>query len=235
MNQEQKESKAPKGRISVYTCGAEDHKLVTIEREEGVTPFVIPCQECNSEMLHRHDDENAIPTHEWFKPRSGKFDKATYEHIQKGGLILRKITEETEEYWRSLDLHNKQMALKKEIDEAIVEKSAVLGFKITAENQSVRIDVEHTDDFTLAAAFGEVRKHIQYLVNKGVEGKKNKQKVFSSGEWEQIKSAQQICEKIGKEVMLSCYNTLKAQWYQEKYLKKEEPKNQDVQSESQVK
>jgi hypothetical protein len=99
------------GRKNVYECEFfPGHRMVTIDREPGVTPFLITCERCkaagmkgSSGMLHPvmrsscyQVDQALEPTHEWYRPDTCKgLDRATTEHVMKGGLLLRKI--ETEE------------------------------------------------------------------------------------------------------------------------------------------
>ena len=75
------------GKVNVYRCKAA-HYLVTVDRDEGVTPAFIPCRQsgcrhpatsCQYQMIH----ESLKPTHEWYRADA------------KGGLLaLREIGHE---------------------------------------------------------------------------------------------------------------------------------------------
>lgn len=91
------------GQKNVYTCPA-GHKTVTIDLDEGTTPFILRCQHrindgkhaCNemarSSFYNVTPEEDQLPvTFEWYKPASPKdVSKDLREHVQKGGLVLRK-------------------------------------------------------------------------------------------------------------------------------------------------
>lgn len=81
--------------INVYTC-KHKHQTVTIDTVEGVTPMLIPCPQCRSEATSAwyKCDQSLTPTHEWYKPSSDeelKLTPAAYDHVRRGGLLLRKI------------------------------------------------------------------------------------------------------------------------------------------------
>lgn len=86
-----------KGAKNVYTCGA-GHHTVTIDQEDGVTPFMILCEheECiemaKSHFYNVNKDEE--PTHEWYKPTELELqdiDRHSEEHVLQGGLLIRGI------------------------------------------------------------------------------------------------------------------------------------------------
>lgn len=82
-------------KINIYTC-PDGHQTVTVDRDEGVTPFIIDCEhgDCKKEAKSSfyRVDQTLIPTHEWYKPESteglGAWEK---EHVEMGGLSFRKI------------------------------------------------------------------------------------------------------------------------------------------------
>ncbi len=85
-------------RLNAYIC--EDlHITVTNDKDEGTTPFMIPCPVCNSAATSRmykvnNKNENLKPTHEWYKPEPKEWDLLSdnaIEHVKQGGLMLRKI------------------------------------------------------------------------------------------------------------------------------------------------
>lgn len=91
-------SQQSRNRINVYIC-AYGHQTVTLDADEGVTPFIIGCDRRNCGLDARssfyHDSlQDREPTHEWYTPSEAeqrKLDRWTREHVQKGGLILRRI------------------------------------------------------------------------------------------------------------------------------------------------
>lgn len=108
-----------KGKINVYICGTLDvvsdgdqqkvqlkegkHRTITIDRDEGTTPFMIGCRHprCDKTAYSSFYPDHAQllhPTHQWYAParrelkKLRKTDPATYDHCTKGGLILRELT-----------------------------------------------------------------------------------------------------------------------------------------------
>lgn len=95
-----------KGMKNVYKCNA-GHLTVTIDRDEGTTPFAIACPKCPKKPTLGVDSDDYFAKsafyqcgqhlqaeYEWYKPgkeeikKLGKWEK---EHVKKGGLIMRKI------------------------------------------------------------------------------------------------------------------------------------------------
>jgi hypothetical protein len=108
------------GRKNAYYCWDCQGYVVTIDRDEGVTPMFLACRvkgeptdpanDCKGRSTSMmYPDEpwsekdgygNPIPTEptwEWYSPdaaerkRLKRKDPGTFEHVQKGGLLLRKI------------------------------------------------------------------------------------------------------------------------------------------------
>ena len=72
-------------------CG---HFMVTVDRDEGVTPFAMPCEHCGATAYSRmyRVALNIEPTHEWYKPESIDAEPQwARHHISQGGLMLRAI------------------------------------------------------------------------------------------------------------------------------------------------
>ena len=87
-----------KGKKNVYVCRRCGHRTVTIDRDDGVTPFIIACKavacvgEAQSEMYAV--DQSLVPTHEWYQPTSAeliRMSPAMRKHVRMGGLALREI------------------------------------------------------------------------------------------------------------------------------------------------
>lgn len=93
----------PINRINVYTC-PRGHLTVTVDRDEGTTPFMMSCSEGGHPCLQPAQsslyrvDQALAPTHEWYKPtlkeakRKDRRARGTLDHVQRGGLLLRRIT-----------------------------------------------------------------------------------------------------------------------------------------------
>lgn len=85
-------------RINIYTCSDFDcgYRIVTIDLEEGTTPFGVLCKKCKKRMAYSafyKVDQTLIPEYEWYKPNLEDIpetDLAIRDHVKKGGLLLRK-------------------------------------------------------------------------------------------------------------------------------------------------
>ena len=90
-----------KGKNNIYKCEA-GHLTVTVDREDGVTPFIIGCthngcdQRARSHMYHAHC-QAFEPSHEWYRPNAiqmaAEKNPGIVEHVKRGGLLMRKIRE----------------------------------------------------------------------------------------------------------------------------------------------
>ncbi len=91
-------------KINAYVCKECKGLTVTIEKVEGITPMFLGCRasgkeyDCNSMAVSMMYPPASIviklpkPKWEWYKPDSLKrLDVETADHVQKGGLLLRKI------------------------------------------------------------------------------------------------------------------------------------------------
>lgn len=112
-------------RINVYVCEYGCHN-VTVDVDEGVTPFFIKCLRKSTPdrpIQKKYLDENGEcigiarstfypsgpkpphipdPTHEWYRPESlDGLSKDEKEHVDQGGLLLRPRTEREPIYHRS--------------------------------------------------------------------------------------------------------------------------------------
>lgn len=85
-------------RINTYTCDTCQGEIVTEDLVEGTTSFMVPCQAtegCQGKMTSAfyRCDQTLTPEWEWYKPRIlnvSLFDFATWDHLQHGGLLLRR-------------------------------------------------------------------------------------------------------------------------------------------------
>ena len=86
-----------KGRKNGYTCQKCKDQIVTIDIDEGVTPFALACRATEGCDGMMYSAGYAIPQFlpaqfEWFKPASLEgYDAWMREHIRQGGLDLRPI------------------------------------------------------------------------------------------------------------------------------------------------
>lgn len=95
-----------KNERNAYRCRLCEFLIVTINRDQGTTPFLIGCQAgsgCGGMMqshFYRLPDGAPEPSYEWYRPdlkalrRLNRGDSAAAEHVLKGGLLLRKIAVE---------------------------------------------------------------------------------------------------------------------------------------------
>jgi len=85
-----------KGKKNIYRCEKCKRAIVTIDIDEGVTPFMIDCRAtpgCNGFMRSNFYDcpPDFEATFEWFKPKITLFyGPEMREHFRKGGLDIRK-------------------------------------------------------------------------------------------------------------------------------------------------
>lgn len=88
-------------RINVYTCEKCGGRTVTMHIHEGVTPFMLGCRasgkegDCDGAAMSAFYRVSPLlkPEWEWFKPVGSEYNKlndAMKEHVDKGGLDLRK-------------------------------------------------------------------------------------------------------------------------------------------------
>lgn len=86
-----------KNRKNVYICPACGHGFVSLDVDEGVTPFMSPCLACG-QMAHSlcykiPDALLGAPAVEWYRPDAeflARATSATRGHVEMGGLISRR-------------------------------------------------------------------------------------------------------------------------------------------------
>lgn len=91
-----KRGMAPGGGFQlVQTAPPCGRTMVTIDREPGVTPFIVQCPDCGGEAqssAYKGINPAMIPTHEWYRPDSLEgLEGWSLDHVSKGGLLLREI------------------------------------------------------------------------------------------------------------------------------------------------
>lgn len=98
------------GKINVYCCEL-GHQTVTVDRQPGVTPFLISCPACKKTGIttEAHSamykcDQSLKPTHEFYRPTPAELEEMSktmstdeyldeLQHLDKGGLSFREIKE----------------------------------------------------------------------------------------------------------------------------------------------
>jgi|GEM_PF-1412178 len=85
------------GKKNVYICVSCERGVVTVDREDGVTPMLIPCQFGCKAVMHSqfYRVQQDLPaTHEWYRPTEEELRDASpamRDHVSRGGLDIRKI------------------------------------------------------------------------------------------------------------------------------------------------
>jgi hypothetical protein len=82
--------------INTYTCPKCSGFIVTLDREEGVTPMMLRCRAskgCDGmmESAFYMADQTLTPSYEWRKPTKGEYLRMRTpmrEHIDRGGLEI---------------------------------------------------------------------------------------------------------------------------------------------------
>ncbi|MBN8995919.1 MAG: hypothetical protein J0H94_11900 [Rhizobiales bacterium] len=88
------------GKKNIYVCERCKGHIVTVDRDEGITPFVLACRAtegCLGPMrssMYRVFDQDIGAGFEWYKPEAAEaagLPPAYAEHVRSGGLLIRKI------------------------------------------------------------------------------------------------------------------------------------------------
>lgn len=74
-----------RNRVNVYTCTACGHRTTTVDRDEGVTPFMIGCPECDTwaHSAFYQVDQTLAPEFEWYRPTADELDAEISEAVQQ--------------------------------------------------------------------------------------------------------------------------------------------------------
>lgn len=85
-------------RLNKYTCKSCGGSIITVDRDEGVTPFMLGCRadpKCKGDMYSSfYREVHGEPTFEWRKPTLTEFRKssrAMQQHFEDGGLDIHPI------------------------------------------------------------------------------------------------------------------------------------------------
>jgi len=88
-------------RKNIYVCRKCRGHIVTVDFDQGVTPFAIGCRAthgCKGMMessMYRVFDQSIGASHEWYRPTAPELATmplAVQKHVDQGGLILRRLT-----------------------------------------------------------------------------------------------------------------------------------------------
>lgn len=84
-------------KLNIYVCQACNGHIVTLDVDEGTTPFMIPCKAtlgCKGVMrssMYRVFDQTMAEGWQWYKPTNAEAVAPPYrEHVRMGGLLLRR-------------------------------------------------------------------------------------------------------------------------------------------------
>lgn len=86
-----------KGKKNVYTCQECGDAFVTIDRDEGTTPFLTACRRgCKAlaQSSFYRVDQSLTPAFEWYRPKPEEvaaLSPASRQHVEIGGLLLRPL------------------------------------------------------------------------------------------------------------------------------------------------
>lgn len=87
-----------KGKKNIYLCPSCGHGFVSLDVDEGTTPFMTKCLNCSDmaqSMCYAAPQEvlgRIAPALEWYLPSPNavkKMSPAVKSHVEKGGLISR--------------------------------------------------------------------------------------------------------------------------------------------------
>jgi hypothetical protein len=87
------------GKKNRYTCQSCGHAYVTVDKDDGTTPFMAPCQAKGCKGMAQSEfyrvPQNLEASHEWYRmgPAEARGLAAHLrQHHEMGGLFLRRVT-----------------------------------------------------------------------------------------------------------------------------------------------
>lgn len=94
------------GKVNEYACPDCKGVTVTVDRDDGTTPFYIRCRAtpgCEGMAMSRFYRPRAgtPPTHEWYAPDAAEMaalDEGTKDYVENGGMLLRRLDGKPEEH-----------------------------------------------------------------------------------------------------------------------------------------
>ena len=99
-------------RENVYTCQVCHKFFVTVDVDDGVTPFMTECKEAGCKggahssfyPTGPRPPRIPAPTYEWYKPDAAEMASLSggvRQHVEQGGLLLRARTDREPVYHRA--------------------------------------------------------------------------------------------------------------------------------------
>lgn len=181
-----------KGKKNIYACKKCPCKIVTIDRDEGVTPFLTYCKSkgCQGFMQSKMYtvNQDLVPEYEWYQPEN--WQSSTNDHVRQGGLLLRKIDQEKSQ---EKELQLKYMELLHGIQSGIAYLMVKEPDMVSPKNLRVGIDSAHVSHAAL----------ISLLIEKGIFTKEEYLQSLCKACEEEIKmSEKELSEIYGSNVVL---------------------------------
>ncbi len=86
------------GMINAYVCEVCGLRIITVNSDDGVTPYLVSCRDgnCSGLMVSQfyRVSQTMAATYEWYKPddeERARLADGVWEHVAMGGLLLRPI------------------------------------------------------------------------------------------------------------------------------------------------
>lgn len=81
--------------INQYTCPECGGVITTVHVDHGVTPMFLACRatkDCIGSMVSSmyRVDQTLQADYEWYRPKTMPFNRGLRQHVQMGGLLIRK-------------------------------------------------------------------------------------------------------------------------------------------------
>jgi len=88
------------GKKNAYRCAGCGHEIVTVDRDDGTTPFSMDCIACGGGAFSAfyNIDQDRVASHEWYIPGAEEraellrlYPQTITAHVDEGGLLCRSI------------------------------------------------------------------------------------------------------------------------------------------------
>lgn len=93
------EAESMRGRKNIYVCDKCFGHVVTVDVDDGTTPFGMNCRAtfaCTGAMrssMYRVFDQTMAAAFEWYRPTAlQRLSPGEAEHVARGGLLIRPVT-----------------------------------------------------------------------------------------------------------------------------------------------
>lgn len=127
------------GKANIYVCEVCRGHIVTRDRDNGTTPFMITCHattSCKGMMkssFYRVFDQDVREDYEWYRPSAVEVVPAQHRHhVSMGGLLLRKVggvaidKPATTSVELKIKVDDLRAALRSEIEDVLADAGAAL-------------------------------------------------------------------------------------------------------------